>query len=439
MKTNNEKNGTSSSGLSKKGGSGAGQTPNGKKKPTPVPPKPKFTQKNPGDPGKFVWQTPPKNLLASKKAPQKPTMQAGSMPTFNLEFVPTTMYEYSMGLKNIEVLFNQYEDRAMFVSKPIKIDGNVMEIELMTSEEQPVFDEVQDVLSRRQTSIEYSIAFKDRPTANDWHPILPKDQTEVHGERLFFKGKEATLRFQADTSKIKVYENNIELKESLWSMQSPSVLWISRLVPNAIYTIDYTPNRRLSDPNKIEMLEHVKNRVKTKETFTGGLSHNNQLELSHYPYVDYAYINGKEGYDPNTDVYQPVRVSLKNASIVGANRVIHPLVEPLDSNGEVFTKNKTLYAKASWSDLLPYSLEPDGYHGFDYYQYKNRLTFTERFAALNIRENLSNWHGNADVEVEYEYLAASFRLKAVLRKNSGSGSTITPRLFNYQLLFKTMK
>lgn len=439
MKTNDEKNSKKSSGLSKKGGTSPGSNPTSQNKKSSIPPKPKFTKKDPGDPGKFVWKQAPKTMLQQKKAPQKPTMQAGNKPTFNLEFVPTTMYEYSMGLKNIEVTFNEYEDRAMYVSKPMKVDGNVMEVELMTSEEQPVFDEVSEGLARHQTSIEYSIAFKDRPTVDDWVPILPKGQEEIFGERLFFKGREAKLRFPADMSKVEVYENNIKLKSTLWSMQSADVLWISRLTPNAIYTVDYTPNRRILDPNKIEMLTHVKERVKTKELFTGGLSYNNQLELSHYPYVDYAYINAKENYDPNEDVYQPVRVTLKNGSIIGPNRVVHPLVEPLDAKGSVFTKNQTLYSKNSWSDLTPYSLETDGYHGFDYYQYKNRLTFTERFNALNIRENLATWHGNADVEVEYEYLASSFRIKAVFRKNSGSGSTITPRLFNYQLLFKTMK
>ena len=55
------------------------------------------------------------------------------------------------------------------------------------------------------------------------------------------------------------------------------------------------------------------------------------------------------------------------------------------------------------------------------------------------KENNKLTHGVSDIEVEYDYLVSSFRLKAILRKNTSEEITASPDLLNYKIKFKTMK
>ncbi|EMF0415762.1 hypothetical protein I4L69_001643 [Enterococcus faecium] len=371
--------------------------------------------------------------------PGKPVDVSAYYRSSGEEATPETMFEYMMGIKEIELSYEQYSDREAFVTTPIEVIGNVKEIELVTNENHPVFDTVSGKANGRQTSIEYYVTYNDNPTQKDWLPILPKDQKEVLGERLFFNGVQATLRFPAEVQSIKVYRNNLLIDQNEYSIISNSQLAIPYYEPSFIYTVDYVPSTTRTNPRKIE-LDFYKAAVKQSKEVYEGTAYNKTIQLNHYPYVDYEKINQEELYDPNSSDYRPISVRLINASLAGKGNTRLQVVPPYDGKSEAFTFNRSLYKDKSWSEMKNYELDPANYYGgFDYYQWKNKVVFTETFNAEQIAENHNLTHGVADVEITYDYLVSKFRLKAILRRNTSEETTATPEILQYNLLFKTIK
>lgn len=352
---------------------------------------------------------------------------------------PTNMFEYMMGIKDISLTNETYTERQALVTKPIVVSGNVKEIELLTTENHPVFDSIGGIATTRRTSIEYYISYKDNPSLEDWKPILPKGEKKVIGERLFFNGKQATLRFAAELQTLVVFKDGIELsKDDILIINTKSIS-IPKLDAFSIYTINYTPESSIANPWTIEM-DNFKSDVRTNKQVFKGTAYNKSLQLDYYPYIDYAKIAAIQDYNPNTSTYKPISVRLINASLSGQNNTRIQTVNPYSKDEKTYTYNKTLYKDKSWSSLVPYSIDPSKvYLGFDYYQWKNKLVFTETFNAAQTVNNRSLTHGLADIEVTYDYLATNFRLKAILRRNTASEITVTPELLDYTIKFKTIK
>ena len=355
---------------------------------------------------------------------------------------PNSMFEYMIGIQSISGYSYNYNEREVFVSKPINVEGNVVEIELETTENHPTFDDISGKANTRQTSIEYYITYKNNPNLEDWIPILPNGVNKIIGERLLPINNIAEIIFPANMNSIKVYKNNLLIDEDEYSLISNQKINIIYHDENAIYTIDYTPNETIKSPHNIKLSDYKKDIQKKKEIFNG-TAFNKTIELESYPFVDYELINNEEGYNPNESMYTPIKVKLINSSIAGENKESIQFVEPFnkeDDKQPAFTYNKTLYKDKSWSELVPYSIDPiSRYKGFDYYQWKNKLVFTETFNAPMKKENNKLTHGVSDIEVEYDYLVSSFRLKAILRKNTSEEITASPDLLNYKIKFKTMK
>lgn len=395
------------------------------------------------DPGLFVFQE-NKNVLSGtgSTAPGKP-MDAGATATVAKEMTnPTNLYEYSLGIKDIQAKYVTYGERQAFVTKPLIIPGNVMEVELEATENHALFDIVDGRASDRQTSVEYYISYKNKPSASDWVPLLPKGTRLIQSERLFLQNGEATFRFPAEMDTVVLYENGLRQTSNRFVLLSNQSLSLVFANPNAIYTIDYVPDQYKKDPWCFKLNDYKYDTQTITESFPQGTAFNKTLTLEHYPFVDMQRILAEADYNPNTSDYKPIQVQLTDASIQGRSRTVLKQVEPFraDLLGMAYTYNKTLYRDKSWSELKNYSIDATNYYGgFDYYHWKNKLTFTEHFQTKQLQENLAYTHGNATVEVTYETIITQFRLKIILRRNTSEELTVTPEVADYCLRFKTMK
>lgn len=393
------------------------------------------------DPGLFVFVE-NENNGAQITTPSNPQLTVGQRTDAVLN--PSALYEYSLGIKDIQARYISYGERQAYVSKVLDIPGNVMEIELDANEEHPVFDEINGQASARQTSVEYYISYKAKPNLEDWIPLLPKGQKQVLGERLFFFNGEATLRFPAklDATSFFVYANGLKLAYADITFLSSEKLMVADYSDSVIYTVDYIPDSYQNNPWIFRLNDYKQDIQRVSERFDAGTAFNNTLTLTHHPYVDLQKVLEEVDYNPNTSDYRPVEVRLVNASIQGRNRTTLKTVEAYreDLLTAAYTYNRTLYRDKSWSKLEPYRLnETDYYGGFDYYHWKNQLTFTEQFNVKRLQENLQSTHGNATIEVHYDTLVSQFRLKTILRRNAADELTATPKVTDYQLRFKTME
>lgn len=429
-----------------------------KSKPKPVPKpaapkkvaKPSFTKSKPAPVSAFSFteKAPTKKQITVPQPPPAP----GPKPTFQTKAQKSvTKYEYLYGIKHLEINHTQYGNKSVYVSTPINVAGNVMQVALHSVEEHPLFDELNGQAADRQTSVEYyiaSVGANPSPTLDDWYPILPEDAKTVKSELIMFDtAKTASLRFPALIGSKEtpvVYKNGIKMNEDQWSFISGGykMQLLVEKDPVAIYTIDYTPNAEFYNPWLIDVNQKSSTPVRYIQTFDTGTNHNKTVVLDKYPYVNYETINTAESYNPNTSSYVPVKVTLQEAGIIGPSRMTFKQVLPYDGTDKqlVFTKNMTNYKTGIHEELKPYSIDPDtAYNGFEYYQVGDKLYFSETFNNADIYTNAQETHGNAKIQVNYEYLSSDFRMKIILRRNSTDENTLTPVVQEYTLKFKVMK
>lgn len=396
---------------------------------------------NKKDPGLFIFKE--ENKEASEvqgSYPSKPISNLASKNKKDEEHNPVSLYEYSLGIKNIKAEYTTYKEAEVFVTKPMHLMANVMEVELEAMESHPVFDDLSGEAIDRQTSVEYYLSYKQKPTPDDWVPILPKGEKEVRGERLFLVSNRGKLRFPAKMETINVYENGLKVDRSKFTLLNNQEVNIQRPTAGSIYTVSYKPDEYKKNPWLLQLNDYKQYVQRVTEVFEDGTDINKTISLKYTPFIDIERILKEENYNPNTSAYKPIQVRLVDASIQGKNQSIKKLIEPYRKEliNEAYTYNKTLYLDKSWSDMQAYNLDKkDYYGGFDYYQWKNKLKFTEHFKVKRLAENQPYTHGNANVEVSYDALVTDFRLKIILRRNTATETTAAPRVKEYQLRFKT--
>lgn len=352
--------------------------------------------------------------------------------------------EYIQGIRNISFLHKQYEEDSIIVSKPFEIDGNVMEVSLDAAESHPLFDEVGGKSTNRQTSVEYYISYVPMPTMNDWHAILPEGQKIVQSERLLFDGKRTTqLRFPVNMSatfRPVVYKNGLVIENRFWTIVGKQTLQLQDTIdPYGVYTISYTPDGDVWNLDIAQKKLIVRKQI---DTFPDGTNHNKTVVLSKYPYVEYDKIRSESGYNPNTSTYRPIEVSIKQGQVAIQDGKTIKEVLPLydESKQNAYTYNRTNYLTSEWPKLKPYSLvKGEQYKGFEYYQEGNKVILSETFHKSTIYDEDSTSHGNGAVQIAYDYLVATFRVKIILRRNTLDDVTVSPNVLNYTLKMKTMK
>lgn len=356
-------------------------------------------------------------------------------------------YMYQYGIKNIELKKSFYNQAGVMVTKPIEVEGNIIEVSLESIEEHPLFDELKGMATDRFTSVEYYISLHENPSLSDWIPILPTGKEYVKSERLFFKGSHAELLFHAridQDEETQVYKNGLKLSKDDWYFTNRGAS-IQLAIPyenDSIYTIDYVPNIQFADPYVVKVNEQVSKRVRMIENFPNGTDYNNTIKLSKYPFIDYKEINRTTDNDPNQSAYKPIEVFLKKGTIaIGDNQYKKEFFpEHYTNDGMYCTKNRTDYQNKKDVFLKRYDLSEDElYTCFEYKQEKDKLIFTESFNRTELYDNQVRHHGNAEVEVRYDYLVTNFRLKIILRKNCGDELIVTPSVNKCMLNFKVMK
>jgi len=377
-----------------------------------------------------------------------PLPPVASLPSFrDVSSSTDKQYVYGYGIKNIGVEHSTFGDKGIFVSKPMEIEGNVIEVSLLANEVHPIFDTLSGKATDRMTSVEYYLAYDENPSLNDWHPVLPEGQTDIKCERLFFQGLTAVLRFHAkinEPTKTFIYKNGIKMQADKWCFveRGASIQLLEPRDLTAIYTIDYIPDTIFVNPWSINVKEKGAKRVRQIDRFEKGTAYNKNVTLSKYPFIDYDYINAKTTFDSNKDDYRPFEVYLRNGEIAVGNGVNVDTVFPEKhaQAGQPFTLNRTDYKEDTDMKLRPYSTATGKeYRGFEYKQYRNKLIFSETFNRADIHTNVQIAHGNAEIEVQYEYLITKFRLKIILRKNTGNEIIVSPKVNDYQVKFKIMK
>lgn len=361
-------------------------------------------------------------------------LTTGKEPNLGFLLEESNLYEYAIGVRDVSISAKTYKGTGVYISKPVHIEGNVLEVEMEAVEEHPLFDNVSGMASTRRTSVEYYISGAERPTLGEWIPILPLGQDAVRSERLFVRNGTATLRFKADIASVVLYRDGKRMgSEEYVVTESGASVFIEGSKANSIYTADYKPAKG-TDPSRIDM-SRVEGSIRRQvDLFREGTNHNKTVKLSRYPYIDWAKIHSGEA-------YAPFEVRLKNASIIGPKGISYTEVGTEDE-GVPFTKDRTSYMDGRWTKLERYGPKDGEYKGFDYYNHKDKLVFSETFNRANILNEMDDErasHGRAEIEVGYEYLSTTFRLKIILRRNADDVEMVSPSVQRYQLRFKTMK
>lgn len=344
-------------------------------------------------------------------------------------------YKYDFGIKNLVIQEIKYKDNSAFISKPYIVDGNVSQVSISSVEDHPVLDVAGNIpVSDRSTSVEYYVTNVVNPSIDDWKAILPADQQSVRNELLFFNDQRtAKLRFTALPTGATVYRDGEKISDSDWTLSSgcSAITITNNFTTICQYTIDYTP---AGDPYNIDFDNNI---VRQYEETFDGTDRNMTLNLKYYPYIDYEKINSIPSYDPNTSDYRPIKVTLLETDIMGPGRKIFPTIGPDQENGKPYTLNRTDYLANTDQILNLYN--SDIQPVFEYKQDKNKLYFTETFSKAEIRENMALNHGNAKINVVYNYTSSSIRIKIVLRKTAHvTNDPITPVVKEFSLRMKTV-
>lgn len=362
-------------------------------------------------------------------------------------------YKYEYGIKNINIHFKEFKESAVYVSKPIYIEGNIGEVSLSTLEHNPKEKLYNKGINPYDSSLEYYITFNDRPTEEDWIPLMPIEKERVDNELLHFgEGRVAKLRFKCNQAKKKsVYKDGVKLNKQFWSLNPDNTVRIDKdFNPYSKYTISYYPDLNLGSPWDINLRPEDKEIVKYRnkdgiagEVFTNGTNRNGEIRLSRYPYVDYARLESDED-------YQPIRVTLESKDDIHGLSApngdtltkVGPTSEKIDG---IITKNMTDYEKGNTPNLQPYNTIINQETGlpinpkFEYSHQGRKLCFTETFSNTSLISNQEINHGDANIKVDYEYIRTKARLKIIFRNTSNSKKVITPILRNYNLIFKVVR
>lgn len=337
---------------------------------------------------------------------------------------PVTKYLYSYGLYNIGIRRNEYQDKGIYVSKPLVAEGNIKQVSLEVEEEHPIVPELQLVF----TDIEYYITHKEQPKPEDWIPILPKNKSRVEAERLFLRLEEgkylAHLRFPPKPGTVVVRRNGIALSEALgeYSINGQTVM-IHNVDISAIYTASYEPEETAYQIDFVKL--HTKNgKVEPNfqiETFQG-TNPSGEIQLRYFPFVDRARLNVQpENWNPTylSNDYLPIKVKLIDKTGLHIDQPYSP-----DENDIVVVVNRTNYFEPEKSQLDAFDTS---HMNYQYVVQGNRIRFNTTIPETT------------RIIVEYPYLVGQLRLKAILRRNLPTFNGLTPVLNEYRLYYQTLR
>jgi hypothetical protein len=318
-------------------------------------------------------------------------------------------YRYILGIKYVKAKLCNYAQRAVYISKPIGVSGDISEVKLKQSSINYYFGSESNSL----TSVEYSVS--NRPdifNESSWTPIIPIDTPVIQGERLFPDSNGiAIFRFNSIGQSISLYKNGISYNQSdissfylrrentntIYGLKIP----FSKYTSTDVLTCDYAVEAKGSIISFDNFTDKVKTYLAYSDNDMPGQSFygTGQVEyaLEHIPYIDYSqvstssYLQGS-GLTP----YAPISILLEDGSYV-AN-----LTNYKDKTAVSLDKSSSTYS---------------------FLQSKNIIIFNKPV--------------NQNFRVFYNYIPSIFRVRVVLRSNYLE--TVSPKVDFYQVKTKTRK
>lgn len=318
-------------------------------------------------------------------------------------------YRYVLGLKYVKAKLCNYAQRAVYISKPIGVSGDISEVKLKESSTNYYFGSESNSL----TSVEYSVS--NRPdifNESSWTPILPIGKTIVQGERLFPDSNGIALfRFNSIGGSVSLYKNGIRYTESdvanfslkrentntIYGLKIP----FSKYTSADVLTCDYSVDAKSSVVSFDNFADGINTYLAYSEDNIPGQSFygTGQVEypLEYIPYIDYAQVSSSSyvsgvGLTP----YSPITILLENGT---------------------YATNLTNY-----KDKEPVFLDKNS-NQYSFLQSGNIIIFNKP-VDLNFR-------------VFYNYLPSIFRVRVILRSNYLE--TVSPKVDFYQVKTKTRK
>lgn len=340
-------------------------------------------------------------------------------------------YEYQYGLYNIAANRNEYFYEGVHVTPPIT-NTSVHLVELEAKEEHPILE----TLRMPVTNIEYYVTDIEKPGAENWVSILPKETKEIVSERLYPVYKDgayvATTRF--DVNRVRAVRSNGDslLSHIDYTIAGRSIS-IHEFDPGRIYTVDYKPDpsaytvdfmeqytKRSFDVSADRMVEKIETKQSVEEFFPEGQS--NELTLAYFPFVDKNELNWFELIDEDWNA-----TYLSNAYLPFKVRILLPNGQYIDQQSDerdrppFYVVNKTDYY-----DMNRSLLEPFNGMNYQYRIEQNKIKFNTILPA------------GTKVIAEYPYLTGPIRMKIIMRRNLHDTDGLTPLVHEYKLSFQSL-
>jgi hypothetical protein len=323
-------------------------------------------------------------------------------------------YRYMIGIKHIKAQLRSYRQKAVYISKPITVSGDLSEVKIKDSSYNFAFYDA-NLQPKYLTSVEYSVSNDSNIyDENNWIAILPSNSPIVYGERLFLgKDGSASFRFQAKSNGINIYRNGTliplttsALDEMLVKKSDSNIISGIKISPKMfssedIFTCDYSP----SEDKTIVSFDNYATKTNMVAPYSDdsgqgeGFYGNGKLDfyLSKNPYIDMDQVKSSTYSDTfGLSPYEPVRV--------------------------VFDDMTTAINLTSYNRSQNISLDKSNDHYY-YVHSGNNIIFNKPITK-NFR-------------VYYNYSPTNLRFRAILRSNTAN--RVTPKIDFVQIKTKTRK
>jgi hypothetical protein len=211
-------------------------------------------------------------------------------------------YDYLVGLRNITLSAITYEPISYYESPEFITNGTVVQVQLDSTEIQPVFKEDDGVVQYRKTSIEYEI----ETSPDTRFPIVPLSDIDgdnyiVRDEWIRLVRNRGRLRFNPISTSISVRRNGTRIPMNDITLDGRDIV-IADSDKNAVYTATYHVSE---EETKVD-IDTILNPTKLlKPEEFDGTDFENKIILKYYPYIVYEIIRDKELWtkDPNNAIY----------------------------------------------------------------------------------------------------------------------------------------
>jgi len=336
-----------------------------------------------------------------------------AVPYSEILFQPNKSYKYRyiLGLKSVRIKLANYKNRAVYISKPIGVSGDISEVKLKESSVD--YMDKTNSSNIALTSVEYSVTSSpEYYNESSWKPILPFNSDIILGERLFPDGNGvSSFRFNAANENVTLYKNgnryeSVDLSSLYLKRENSNTIYgvkipVDLYTSTDIFTCDYVPAQDVytvsfdNYTNKVGSYISYHDGDSPGQAFYG--NDNLQYQLVYFPYIDYSQVdNSTYSRSIGLSPYNPIGVMFEDGS-----RAI----------------NLTDYKLGTTTTLDPASTSYSFLHS------GNVLIFNKPV--------------DRNFKVFYNYFPSTLRVRVVLRSNYSE--TVSPKVDFYQVKSKTRK